>query len=70
MSLVTCASIEKEYEKLNNVKRDDIQNLMAWLKGVAHLPHEFITGNSLQYVIIVINIVIMSSLLKLVWFFL
>lgn len=47
MSLVTCASIEKEYEKLNNVKRDDIQNLMAWLKGVAHLPHEFITGNIL-----------------------
>ncbi|XP_022829419.1 alpha-tocopherol transfer protein-like [Spodoptera litura] len=43
MSLITCASVEKEYEKLNNVKQDDIRNLMAWLKGAAHLPHEYIT---------------------------
>ncbi|XP_047023637.1 alpha-tocopherol transfer protein-like [Helicoverpa zea] len=43
MAVVTGLSVDKEYEKLNNVKQEDVRKLIEWLSEQAHLPHQHIT---------------------------
>lgn len=45
MMAVSVISVQKEYEKLGNVKQEDIKEIMAWLATQPHLPHKYITGN-------------------------
>ncbi|CAB3236213.1 unnamed protein product [Arctia plantaginis] len=40
---VSVISVQKEYEKLRNVKQEDIKEIMAWLGTQPHLPHQYIT---------------------------
>lgn len=37
-------SVQKEYEKLPDLKPDDIKQIRDWLKTQPHLPHMYITG--------------------------
>lgn len=41
---VSAIPVEKEYEKLSNVKPEDIKEIMAWLQLQPHLPHQYISG--------------------------
>ncbi|XP_026747139.1 clavesin-2-like [Trichoplusia ni] len=43
MALVSSVSVDKEYEKLPTVKREDVKSLMSWLSTQPHLPYEYIT---------------------------
>ncbi|XP_075972887.1 uncharacterized protein LOC142974446 [Anticarsia gemmatalis] len=40
---VSAISVQKEYEKLSNVKPEDIKEIMAWLGTQPHLPHQYIS---------------------------